>query len=318
MCMASPNVRSEVEDHATYLRDVADITPPPLLPTLLKALEASGEEVVSPAERAGVIPLVIPLTRNESTGELTGILRWPTPPEGLEMPVVRVQKNGQLWLLAKTVEEFITMQLAEEDAAGGSALASALGDEGKRLYRTGDFAASKTPNVNVYLMKSVGKFPDVFERLAEQHLERKDEVSSLVTAEYYARKHFPGFGRAFVYNAILYKRLGRKQESRDAARIALKCPWWTLGASYAEVCELAGWGDEKLEFVKEKLTSEATQEDITKGKSPEQVALDQAAYMMDIAAAENNWDDVREQIAELYDRGGLPKLAHFFRAVGSS
>jgi hypothetical protein len=38
-----------------------------------------------------------------------------------------------------------------------------------------------------------------------------------------------------------------------------------------EVCELAGWGDEKLEFVKEKLTSEATQEDITKGKSPEQV-----------------------------------------------
>lgn len=38
-----------------------------------------------------------------------------------------------------------------------------------------------------------------------------------------------------------------------------------------EVCELAGWGDEKLDFVKEKLTSEATQQDITKGKSPEQV-----------------------------------------------
>lgn len=47
------------------------------------------------------------------------------------------------------------MRLAEEDSTGGSALASALGDEGKRLYRTGDFAASKAPNVNVYLMKNV-------------------------------------------------------------------------------------------------------------------------------------------------------------------
>lgn len=40
--------------------------------------------------------------------------------------------------------------------------------------------------------------------------------------------------------------------------------------------------------------------------------------MMDIAAAENNWDEVREQIAELYEKGGLPKLARFFKAAASS
>lgn len=53
------------------------------------------------------------------------------------------------------MEEYITKQLAEEDAAGGSALASALGDEGTRLYSSGDFASSKAPSVNVYLMKQV-------------------------------------------------------------------------------------------------------------------------------------------------------------------
>lgn len=53
------------------------------------------------------------------------------------------------------MEEFIVKQLAEEDASGGSAIAKALGDEGKHLYSAGDFASSKSPNVNVYLMTKV-------------------------------------------------------------------------------------------------------------------------------------------------------------------
>lgn len=85
----------------------------------------------------------------------------------------------------------------------------------------------------------------------------------MVTGEFYTKKeHFPGFGRPFVFNAeILLKfveifpqyfqsnsvnvfecslavfcllscRVGRKNEAKNAARGALKSPWWTLGCKY--------------------------------------------------------------------------------------
>lgn len=70
---------------------------------------------------------------------------------------------------------------------------------------------------------------------------------------------------------------------------------------------MAGWGDEKLEFVKEKLTSEATQQDITKGKSPEQVSRGvwqltsgclfntQIACSVDFVGDLNSWEIVRDE-----------------------
>lgn len=82
-----------------------------------------------------------------------------------------------------------------------------------------------------------------------------------MTGEFYTKKeHFPGFARPYVFNAeVLLKyvgnffhhsknalaenvpkesvlssciRVGRKTEAKDAARGALKSPWWTLGCKY--------------------------------------------------------------------------------------
>jgi len=39
-----------------------------------------------------------------------------------------------------------------------------------------------------------------------------------------------------------------------------------------EAAELAGWEDEQLEFIREKVTEEGKREDLKKGKAPEQVA----------------------------------------------
>lgn len=39
-----------------------------------------------------------------------------------------------------------------------------------------------------------------------------------------------------------------------------------------EVAELAGWEDEQLEFIREKVTEEGKHEDLKKGKALEQVA----------------------------------------------
>ena len=38
-----------------------------------------------------------------------------------------------------------------------------------------------------------------------------------------------------------------------------------------EVAEIAEWEDEQIEFIKEKVTEEGRQEDLKKGKAPEQV-----------------------------------------------
>ncbi|CAI5971298.1 unnamed protein product [Closterium sp. NIES-64] len=143
-----------------------------------------------------------------------------------------------------------------------------------------------SPPPRLHWCWQVGMFPDVLERLALRHLEQGDQVSALVAGEFYARKHFPGFAHPFTsthsccsgegphHTAASFKLpgdqreelwgkdsvagvgtlsgVGRPTEARDAARIALKSPWWTLGASYQEVAELAGYGDSQLEYALER------------------------------------------------------------------
>ncbi|KAI5054442.1 hypothetical protein GOP47_0030661 [Adiantum capillus-veneris] len=213
--------------------------------------------------------------KSVSQRALTALLRWPTPPEGMEMPVIEVQKYGVL-LLAKTIDQYIHRLLVEEDASKDETRNTLNRCEaaGVSLYKQGDFSNSKLPNVQSYLIKKVGLFPDVFEHLANMHLERGDEVSALITAEFYAnKKHFPGFARPFVFNAKLMLKVGRDLEAKDAAKVALKSPWWTLGCQYEEIAKLAGWGDEQIEYMKEKVTEEGKKEELHKGKPLAQVRI---------------------------------------------
>nr|CAB3505049.1 unnamed protein product [Digitaria exilis] len=232
----------------------------------------AGEKIVSPGAKRGLIPVVVPLSESPA-GNLTSLLRWPTAPTGMEMPVVEVRKHG-LWLMAKNVNQYIHRILVEADINADIAddLWSAVGEAGKNLYTKGDFKESQLEDLDVYLLKKVGLFPDVIERKTLRHLEKGDNVSALITGEFYSRDQFPGFGRPFVFNAEILKRVGRTSEAKDAARVALKSPWWTLGCSYEEAAELAGWEDEQIEFIREKVTEEGKREDLKKGKAPEQVS----------------------------------------------
>ncbi|EPS61716.1 hypothetical protein M569_13081, partial [Genlisea aurea] len=90
---------SSFSDHASFIKDVAAAHPPKHLNHLLKILRATGEEIISPGAKHGILPLSIPLSRNNS-GSITALLRWPTAPTWMEMPVVQVRKYG-VWLLAK-------------------------------------------------------------------------------------------------------------------------------------------------------------------------------------------------------------------------
>ncbi|XP_031285764.1 protein IN CHLOROPLAST ATPASE BIOGENESIS, chloroplastic-like, partial [Pistacia vera] len=138
------------------------------------------------------------------------------------------------------------------------------------------------------------------------------KVSALVTGEFYTKKdHFPGFARPFVFNAQVLLKVGRNLEAKDAARGALKLPWWTLGCKYQEVAQIAQWEDEQIEYIKEKVTEEGKQEDLNKGKPAAQIALDEAAFLLDLASVDGNWDAFVERIAECYREAGLFYISTF-------
>ncbi|THU70796.1 hypothetical protein C4D60_Mb08t28780 [Musa balbisiana] len=111
---------------------------------------------------------------------------------------------------------------------------------------------------------------------------------------------------------MLRSRVGHKLEAKDAARGSLKSPWWTLGFKYQEVDEIAELKDEQIEDIKEKVTEEGRQEDLKKDKAPEQIALDEAAFLLDLASIDGTWDKVVEDhVVECYVEAGLCDIAKF-------
>ncbi|KAL1824291.1 hypothetical protein ACET3Z_011069 [Daucus carota] len=312
--VALPSEDSKVADHLSFIKDVAAAKPPENLQHLLRMLQVRGEPIISPTAKQGLMPLTIPLSRNTS-GFVTALLRWPTAPSGMEMPVVEVRKHG-VWLLAKNVDQYIHRILVEEDAntsqGSNSEMFEASADAGINLYKKGDLGRSQYSSVDVYLLRKVGLFPDLLERKVMNDFEKGDLVSAMVTGEFYTKKeHFPGFGRPYVFNAEILLKVGRNMEAKDAARGALKSPWWTLGCTYQEVASIAQWDDEQIEFIKEKVSEEGKRDDLKKGKEPAQVALDEAAFLLDLASIDGTWDEVVERIAECYKEGGLQDMANF-------
>ncbi|KAF8098403.1 hypothetical protein N665_0268s0071 [Sinapis alba] len=296
--------------HVSFIKDVAVTEPPMHLHHLLKVLQTRGETIISPGAKQGLIPLAIPLSK-DSSGSVTALLRWPTAPPGMDMPVVEVWRSG-VRLIARNVDEYIHRILVEEDAQELSELYIASAEAGEKLYKKGSFAESQIDNLDVYVLKKVGLFPDVLERKVLRHFEEEDHVSAMVTGEFYTKKDlFPGFGRPFVYYANILQKVGRNSEAKEAARVALKSPWWTLGCPYEEAASIAQWEDEQIEFIREKVSDEGRFEDLKKGKDPMQVALDVAAFLLDLASIEGTWSESLHHIAKCYEEAGLKDISNF-------
>uniref|UniRef100_A0A6N2M6V1 Uncharacterized protein n=1 Tax=Salix viminalis TaxID=40686 RepID=A0A6N2M6V1_SALVM len=192
---------------------------PPFKSCCLKSL-VTGESIVSPRSTKGLFPLAIPLARSSSDG-VTALQRCPTAPLGMEIPVVEVRKHG-VWLLAKTVDQYINRILVEEDAdissEANADLFLAAADAGDNLYTKGDYAKSHILDLDAYLLKKVGLFPDVIERKVMLHLQKGDHI-----------------------------------------------------------------------------------------------ALDEAAFLLDLASVEGTWDETAEQVAECYKQAGLHDVARFIQ-----
>jgi hypothetical protein len=191
---------------------------------LVQVLVAQGEQVVSPQDRRGLMPLLVPLTAATDSPDptFTCLLRWPEGHRGMELPVVRMQRRGTaVALAARSAEEYVKRALVEDEqlqreGRSDGAVTGAAGTAAAELYRPGGFSASGSPSMNAYLTKQVGMFPDVAEALALAHLSRGDTMSALITGEWYMRRgQFPEWGRPYEFNSWLMKEVGRPEESRD-------------------------------------------------------------------------------------------------------
>ncbi|KAL0891493.1 hypothetical protein Bca101_015476 [Brassica carinata] len=78
-----------------------------------------------------------------------------------------------------------------------------------------------------------------------------------------------------------------------------------------EVASIAQWEDEQIEFIREKVSDEGRFEDLKKGKDPLQVALDVAAFLLDLASIEGTWSESLHHIAKCYEEAGLKEISNF-------
>ena len=174
---------ADVEDaaHAAFLADRAQVTPCRHLPALLSLLRLQGLEVVAPAERREMHPHVVPLARDPSSGHVTSLLRLPFASKGDMLPLVRSAGAAALTLVAPGARQYLHRCGVEADEEGGALRDATLAcvNASGQIYQKGDFAMHmpKLP-LDKYLAVKVGVFPDVYEAIANSHMDRGDATVS--------------------------------------------------------------------------------------------------------------------------------------------
>ncbi|GLC37181.1 hypothetical protein PLESTB_000988700 [Pleodorina starrii] len=338
---------------SVFLEEIAVSQTPKRLQGLMRVLEVQGGVSLSPADRRGLHPLLVPLSAQGE--DVTCLLRWPEPSQNKNMPlpVVRMTRGSVgMTLVARSVDEYLHRLLAEEDvtasasesgAAADRPLAAAVGTDADGLYRTGDVAAAGLgggraggaatagqqqqpgPGLAMYLIRKAGMFPDVCEGLAFGHLGRKDQTSAMVASEWYMRNnHFPGWARPYEFASELFGTLGRHEEARDFARMSLRLPWWTLRAPFATVATTAALpvDAERVMYLLSEEAAAAASATVNRfnykePKSAKQLALERATALMNrvVAGDLESYDAIREPLAEAYLEAGLNDVANFIQAA---
>lgn len=181
--------------------------------------------------------------------------------------------------------------------------------------------------VDKYILLRVGPFPDLYQRMSQNHIERGDESSALIAAEA-ANGKFVGFGSTFASYANLLSTLdNRADEARDAARMCLRLPIPSIGldsdelVNIARKCDIPGFEKEEndvaLEKMKdyyEKIRKHEEDDDETKANmTPEQIAIDEVNYILDTTSFDPNrkWSSTRKKIGEIYKSAGMNDMAIF-------
>lgn len=314
-----------VKEVERYLSNIAKTEKPPYLDALIYVLTSTSEsKILSPSARNELHPFFIPLTYDSNEEKTTGLLRWPTPPDDFPLPIVSCTRGDPcLTLLSSCAKSHVTRALARADFSGNYDHRDEIRTSSSLslAYQNGDVEKSGL-GLERFLISATSGFPDLYEGLVEFHAAKGDESSALITCERAAQSQ-NGWARPHAYHAKLLQKLGRELEAKDAARFCLTLPLWTMGniSTLLDMGTLAGYQDkESLGKIYRRLFEDGRIEEIKDGKSVGQVALDRAAWLLDVCVAEQQsqpcqegWENIRERLAELYDEAGMNDFATFVR-----
>ncbi|KAL7552896.1 hypothetical protein ACHAWF_016145 [Thalassiosira exigua] len=293
------------------------------------------------AEYRDLHPHLLPLARSETSGNVVCALRrayaddadYDSPSLGAPWPIVESAPGlPGMRLLSLNSEHLMRRIAADADA-------TLEGDEAERVVGTyneglasprsmdAPYEAGSVEQlgygVDKYVLLRVGPFPDLYETMSNQHLARGDEESSLIAAEASNGK-FGGFGSTFAFYAKLLGSLpNREEERRDAARMTLRMPLPSAGLArkdFVAVAKMAGCAEptddadealaKMLEFYER--IREHEREENGGDKTPKQVAMEDANYLLDVACLTGQrYGEIREKIAEIYRAAGMEDDARF-------
>lgn len=268
------------------------------LDALLFTLRHQGFEAVEPLTDPEDHPFVLTLGRASSGA--VGLLIWPTPQSEQEVPVVRVHGH-RLELLASTARDYVREVVGSLDhrAEADEALLSAA----RGAYSAGE---SRGLGLEAWLLTRGGGSPAVHEVLVDRHLGRGDLTAALITRERCADLH-GGWAEPAARRALLLSALGRRAEARDAARVAMALPRWTLLADAPTIAELAEQPH--------RADPSALQERVADASLP---PADRAAWLLDLATlASRPWSGVRPALAALYAEATLAGIASLVQGGGA-
>lgn len=233
---------SALVNHEKYLEEVAKVDIPKRLSVLLDLLEVQDYVLTKPNERSGLNPFFIPLAKNVKNGSFIGYMRWPTQKESMDLQIAQTNEAG-IELLSSSTDLYCHRVLVELDFAKNpnvDALLKKFNAHEDRSYKLGDFEtmikSGKFPRdtehdlkliIDRYLLTKVGPFTDCYERLSDNFLSKKNDVSALVTAER-SMSAFYGWGHTMTFHTKMLYSLGRSQEAKDTAGSAMSMPKFTL------------------------------------------------------------------------------------------
>ncbi|KAL7525684.1 hypothetical protein ACHAXR_001114 [Thalassiosira sp. AJA248-18] len=299
----------------------------------------------SSSEYKDLHPHLVPLAKSQSSGNVICALRrayaddadydspslaapWPIVESAVGIPGMR--------LLSLNSEHFMRRIAAGADANLEENEAQSI----VKMYNEG-LGAGQLPDKSMdtpyemgsvtqlgygldkYVLLRVGPFPDLYETMANQHLSRGDEESSLIAAEASNGK-FSGFGSTFAFYAKLLGSLPKRDdECRDAARMTIRMPLPSMGLTrkdFVDVAKMAGFADAEddgdealnkmLEFY-EKIRQHERDEN-SGDKTVKQTAMEDANYLLDVACLTGQkYGEVRGEIAKIYREAGMEDDARF-------
>lgn len=300
-------------------------------------------------ELSNLHPHLFPIAKSNASGNYICALRRAYADDAdyesssdAPWPIVEAQLGGPgMRLLSLNSEHLMRRIACECDFAGiGDAVSEYNDGLGSGIvkekgldapYEAGS-AESLGYGVDKYVLLRVGPFPDLYEKMALGHAERGDEASSLIAAEASNGK-FVGFGSTFrFYARLLMSFENRAEEARDAARMCLRLPLPSIGMTAEEFSEtavlaqlakptdspevaMAGIRD-MYEKIK---ASEEEDPAANQGKTKEQMAIDEANYLLDsVVLNGGSWSEIRPKLGEIYSSAGRDDMATFVDPTRSS